>query len=104
VLNESGLRTTVVNARFMKPLDGETLRRVALLAGRVLTVEENVPSGGFGEAVRTLLADTGIPVQVISLPDAFVEHGAQPIIRAEVGLDAESIAAAGQRLRDTGKI
>jgi 1-deoxy-D-xylulose-5-phosphate synthase len=103
-LNERGVRTTVVNARFVKPLDAETLRRVAISAGRVVTVEENVPSGGFGEAVRTLLADTSVQVESISLPDAFVEHGAQPIIRAEVGLDADSIAAVGQRLRDAGKI
>ena len=104
MLNERGIRTSVVNARFMKPLDAETILRVCLSAGRVITIEENVPSGGFGEAVRALLTGTSVQIESLTLPDAFVEHGAQAIIRAEVGLDTETIVSVGHRMCDTGKI
>jgi 1-deoxy-D-xylulose-5-phosphate synthase len=104
VLNERGIRTSVVNARFMKPLDAETILRVCRSAGRVITIEENVPSGGFGEAVRALLAGTSVQIESLTLPDAFVEHGAQAIIRAEVGLDTETIVSVGHRMCDTCKI
>ena len=100
-LAKRGLRGTVVNARFIKPLDADTICDLASRAGRVVTVEENVQRGGFGEAVRDALAAQGfghLPIEIIALPDKFVEHGAQPIIRAEVGLDAPSIATAALRL------
>lgn len=89
-LAESGIEATVVNARFVAPLDTETILEVARKCGRVVTLEENVRAGGFGQLVADLVPRS-IPVMIISLPDAFVEHGAQPLIRAEVGLDAESV-------------
>ncbi len=98
---KQGVRGTVVNARFVKPLDAATICDLAKRAGRVVTIEENVQRGGFGEAVRDALAAQGLghlPIEIIALPDKFVEHGAQPLIRAEVGLDAPSIAAAALRL------
>jgi 1-deoxy-D-xylulose-5-phosphate synthase len=92
-LIERGINVAVVNARFVKPLDRDTLVRLASRSRQVVTIEENVRSGGFGEAVRAVLGEEGIvvPVNCITIPDAFVEHGAQPILRCEVGLDAAGI-------------
>ena len=59
LLNE-GIRTTVINARFVKPLDGDLICRVASTCRRLITVEENVLTGGFGSAVLELLQDKGI--------------------------------------------
>jgi 1-deoxy-D-xylulose-5-phosphate synthase len=97
LLSQEGIEASVVNARFIKPLDVETLSTIARQCGKVITVEENVQTGGFGEQVRAALAEI-CPVQVIALPDAFVEHGAQPILRKQVGLDAAGIA---DRVRKT---
>jgi 1-deoxy-D-xylulose-5-phosphate synthase len=105
LLQQEGVRAVVVNARFLKPLDEQTIVEVCREAGAAVTVEESVGWGGFGERVREALARNGLaalPLEVLSLPDRFVEHGAQPIIRAECGLSAESIAESTHRLL-TGK-
>ncbi len=95
MLAESGLSVVVINARWAKPLDAVTLCAWAKLGRLVLTVEENVRIGGLGQQAQDALLQAGIktPVHILSLPDAYVEHGAQPIIRREVGLDREGIAA-----------
>lgn len=100
-LAEQGINASVINARFIKPLDSATICAAAEQAGRVITLEENVKRGGFGEAVRDALHDAGlnaIPVEVIALPDHFVEHGTQPIIRAEAGLSADAVVAAAVKM------
>lgn len=98
-LEQDGHRVAVINARFIKPLDVDSvLSRVGPLTGIVAT-EENVRTGGFGQQLRDELARRGCsnPMEIVSLPDAFVEHGAQPIIRAEVGLSVEGIIEAAKR-------
>jgi 1-deoxy-D-xylulose-5-phosphate synthase len=93
-LAEQGVRATVVNARFVKPLDAATIVDLARQIGRVVTVEENVKIGGFGQQVREALHDAGhgeIPLEIVALPDEFVEHGSQPILRSQVGIDADGI-------------
>lgn len=93
-LAQQGFRATVVNARFIKPLDQRTILTLAASCGRVLTVEENVVAGGFGSAVLELLADqglTGIPVKRLGVGDVFVEHGSQKILRRKYSLDAPGI-------------
>lgn len=87
-LEEVGIRAGVLNARFVKPLDVDALRQAAQV-GRVVTLEENARRGGFGEAVRDALSP--FPVEIVALPDAFVEHGAQPLIRRDAGLDPDSV-------------
>ncbi|MBL8064634.1 MAG: 1-deoxy-D-xylulose-5-phosphate synthase [Chthonomonadaceae bacterium] len=102
-----GVVATVVNARFIKPLDIETIASVATECGAVVTVEENVRSGGFGQQVRDALAGMGldhVPVEIVSLPDAFVEHGAQPLIRPEAGLSPEAICSAVAKIHANTKI
>ncbi|RYG43453.1 1-deoxy-D-xylulose-5-phosphate synthase [bacterium] len=94
-LQERGMSVGVVNARFAKPLDEEAILAVARSVQRVVTVEENVESGGFGEAVASLLRRAGVStlVEIVALPDSFVEHGTQPILRHETGIDADGIVA-----------
>ncbi|MFC1929541.1 1-deoxy-D-xylulose-5-phosphate synthase [Chloroflexota bacterium] len=90
-----GIEATVVNARFAKPLDAELITGLASHIKRIITVEENALSGGFGSSVVSLLQETDIrDVQVVSIgiPDEFVEHGTQAILRAKYGLDADGIA------------
>lgn len=97
LLRDKGVDATVVNARFLKPLDLDTFATVAERCGRVVTIEENVRTGGFGQQLRDALAQRGlsdIPFEILALPDKFVEHGAQPLIRREVGLDAQGLVEA----------
>jgi 1-deoxy-D-xylulose-5-phosphate synthase len=84
----------VVNARFVKPLDAELILKLAQETGRIVTVEENAIQGGFGSAVLELLQAHRIEqvtVRSIGLPDKYIEHGSQNILRHKYGLDAEGI-------------
>ncbi|NVN98916.1 MAG: 1-deoxy-D-xylulose-5-phosphate synthase [Geobacteraceae bacterium] len=100
LLENAGIMATVVNARFVKPLDKNLILSVAKECGAIVTVEENALQGGFGSAVLELLADerlTGLKVKRIGIPDRFIEHGTQAELRQMLGLDAEGIA---RRIRD----
>ena len=92
-LREAGYSCSLVNARFVKPLDEVTLQRLANDHVLVVTIEENVRSGGFGDHVLEFYNDICANVRVINaaLPDDFIEHGSVDILRKENGLDAESI-------------
>jgi len=93
-LASEGIELSVVNARFVKPLDRELILSLAQ-NGPLFTVEENVIQGGFGSAVLELLEEEGIyGVRVVRLgyPDSFVEQGEQPELRAKYGLDAAGIS------------
>ncbi|WP_458250641.1 1-deoxy-D-xylulose-5-phosphate synthase [Geobacter anodireducens] len=96
-LAEKGIRATVINARFVKPLDRDLILRAARRTGCIITAEENALQGGFGSAVLELLADegmTGVRVKRLGIPDRFVEQGPQQQLRADLGIDAAGIAAA----------
>jgi 1-deoxy-D-xylulose-5-phosphate synthase len=83
-----------VNARFVKPLDEELILDLAKRTCRVVTVEEHALQGGFGSAILECLDASrlsGVKTFRIGLPDAFVEHGAQAILRKKYGLDADGI-------------
>lgn len=100
-LDRRGVHATVVNARFAKPLDADVILKAARACGRVITIEENVRQGGFGHALRDLLSDNGlgaIPCRAMAIPDAFIEHGPQAVLRAECGLDLESLLAATSQM------
>ncbi len=89
-----GIKATVINARFIKPLDIQTLIPYVKRAGHLITIEENAEIGGFGHQVRDALLDLGLNTihhQILAIPDRFIEHGAQPIIRAECGLSVENM-------------
>ena len=94
-----GISTTVVDARFVKPLAPE-LSAIAARHRAVITVEDGVASGGFGSAVTELLTSDGVTVPIVrmGLPDQFIEHGAQAALLGQLGLDADGIAAAALAL------
>ncbi len=93
-LAEVGIRAAVINSRFLKPLDGSLLCEWAKRTGKVLTVEENVLQGGFGSAVLELFQERGlfsIQVKRLGIPDTFVEHGPQTLLREKYGIDEKGI-------------
>ena len=93
-LAKIGVECTVVNARFIKPLDSEFILDLSRRHTRLITVEENAVIGGFGSAVISLLqsAKSNARVECIGIPDEFVAHGSQKVLRAKYNLDAEGIA------------
>ena len=98
-LGERGIRATVINARFVKPLDRELILEAATRTGCLVTVEENALLGGFGSAVLELLEQegvVGVRVKRLGIPDRFIEQGPQPQLRADLGLDAAGIAASAE--------
>ena len=92
-LRVMGYGCTLVNARFVKPLDEKMIRTLQAEHKLLVTMEENVRSGGFGEAVLDYLNEIGSKVRSIniSLPDDYVEHGNVEILKADAGIDADSI-------------
>jgi len=100
-LTEQGISATVVNCRFVKPLDADLIGALAKQFTRIVTVEENVRQGGFGSAVLECLNDKGITgflLECIGIPDTFVEHGPQKVLRSKYGIDALAIVHAVKRL------
>jgi len=94
------VEAAVVNARFVKPLDGDLLKSLALNFNRLVTVEEGVLAGGFGSAVLELLEARGlnyVTLKRLGLPDEFVEHGDRSIFLKRYNLDAAGIVSVIQR-------
>lgn len=101
LLSEKGIKATVVNARFVKPLDMELISKLAKKTGCILTVEENMVAGGFGSAILEELTQSGaegFKFRMLGIPDSFIEQGPQALLRKQLGLDAEGIAKAAQTL------
>ncbi|MHB8717662.1 MAG: 1-deoxy-D-xylulose-5-phosphate synthase [Candidatus Dormibacteria bacterium] len=99
LLAAEGMLCSVVDARFVKPLDPD-LAAFCAPHRAVVTVEDGTLSGGFGDAVLEALAAAGVEMAVLrlGLPDSFIEHGAQSLLLEELGLTAEGVAAAVRRL------
>jgi len=96
-LEDQNISATVVNSRFVKPLDAELITQLARKIPLILTVEENVLQGGFGSAVIECLSDAGIAgtrVVRLGIPDTFVEHGSQQVLRSKYGIDTPAIVKA----------
>lgn len=94
ILGGRGIGASVVNARFACPLDREFLKDASGRYGCVVSMEENVRSGGFGEHVLDIVSAAGYTGQFInvSIPDQFVAHGNVDELKEDLGLDAESVA------------
>ncbi len=95
-LKEQGYAVSLVNARFVKPIDEEAVLEAAAGHRLIVTMEENVASGGYGEKVLDCLADHAIACERckcirVTLPDAYIEHGNTELLKREIGVDAESI-------------
>lgn len=102
-LKEMGIGTTVINARFVKPLDTELIVEQALKIKKIITVEEHMLDGGFGSAVLECLADSGISgyrLSRIGIRDVFVEHGPQNILKKDYGIDSDAIVREAVKLHD----
>ena len=103
-MEKEGLSATVVNCRFVKPLD-KRLADYSRKTGKVLVVEENIQQGGLGSAVLELFSDMGIrevTVKRLGLPDSFVEHGPVEVLREKLGLDKAGIMKAAKSLLTVG--
>ena len=92
-MKEAGYRCSLINARFAKPLDTEMIRDLCRDHQLIVTIEENVKSGGFGERVLDYVSrmELACKVVTITLPDDYIEHGSVDMLRKEVMLDEESI-------------
>jgi 1-deoxy-D-xylulose-5-phosphate synthase len=102
-LKEKGISATVVNCRFVKPLDRELITSLAAKIPRVITAEENALQGGFGSAVLEELNDagvTGLRIERIGVADTFVEHGPQKLLRSLYGIDATAIVNTAVRMME----
>ena len=93
MLKEKGYSCTLVNARFVKPIDEDMIRNLGKNHNLFVTMEENVASGGYGEKVKDLLFKEMKDKDLlnITLPDEYVEHGNVDILKKEVGIDADTI-------------
>jgi len=104
MLKEQGVLATVINARFVKPLDAACIAEHAKRTGRLITIEENVLAGGFGSAVLELLESRGlhdIQVKCLGIADTFVEHGSQALLREKYGLTAQGLVEAAREMVKT---
>jgi len=100
-LEQKDIHATVVNARFIKPLDRELIFNWAKRIGRIITVEENVLQGGFGSAVLEMFQEASYYPRAfvrLGLPDAFIPQGTQNILKNLYGIDAEGIERAAEDL------
>ena len=93
LLEKQGIKATVINARFAVPFDKVCVDRLVFNHKLLVTMEENVMSGGFGEHVATYVSanDWDIKVQIVAIPDAYVEHGNVARLKEDIGIDVQSI-------------
>jgi len=104
-LEKEGYSIGVVNCRFVKPLDPR-ISEMAASRGRVLIVEENTLHGGFGSALLEFFSDqalSNVVIKRLGIPDRFIEHGSQNLLREKYGIDTKEIVAEARKLCETSK-
>lgn len=102
-LSREGVEVTVIDAKFIKPLDEELIRRYCAPGAKIVTVEEGSLAGGFGSAVMEKIQELGIhgvEIDRIGVPDEIVHHGSQAVLRAQFDLHPEGIASHVRALLD----
>jgi len=100
-LKEQGIRSTIINARFVKPLDTKTIIQQVIKIKKIILVEEHVLDGGFGSAVLEMLNDngvTGFSAKRIGIKNKFVEHGPQDVLRRDYEIDCAAVVNAAVEL------
>ena len=100
-LRAEGLDVGVINARFAKPLDRDTILRAVEETGFVITVEESTLCGGFGSAVLEAACQSGVPtgnIRCLGIPDRFIEHGERNELLHDIGLDEDGLVAAAHAM------
>ena len=92
-LKKQKLDCSLINARFIKPVDEEMIEELSREHSLIVTIEENVKTGGFGEHVLECVHRKHLPVKVLilALPDMYVEHGNVGVLRMENGIDSEGM-------------
>ena len=106
-LRSDGLDVGVINARFIKPLDIQTIGAALEECGFVITIEENTRPGGFGSALLEAANAAGLRtdhLKILSLPDEFIEHGDREEVLADLGLDADGLVATAHAMADRGTL
>lgn len=101
LLAAHGISASVINARFVKPLDRELILDIASSCKRIMTVEEGILNGGFGSSVLELLADEGLQnlkIHRMGIPDSFVEHGSRAELLNDLGLTVNGITNMARQL------
>lgn len=95
LLKAEGYNCSLVNARFVKPLDEQMVKKLAENHKLIVTIEENIQAGGFGERVLECVSRNHLNASVLplALPDDYIEHGSVDVLRKEVSLDAQSMKA-----------
>lgn len=93
MLKDQGIFCTLINARFAMPFDKDCIRELAEKHTILVTMEENVWSGGFGEHIACFVKNEELDIEVINvaIPDCYVEHGNVDLLKKEIGIDAESV-------------
>jgi len=99
ILGKKGIKTTLINARFVKPLDNDIADYISR-TGKAISIEENSIRGGFGSAVLELCHENNVnaDIRLIGIPDKFIEHGSQDQLRKDCGLHYENIVRIGEAL------
>ncbi len=92
-LKEAGKNVSLINGRFVKPIDEEAVQEACKNHSLIVAMEENVASGGYGEKILTCMQRNGVDSAFlnVSIPDVYVEHGSVDLLKKEIGLDADSI-------------
>lgn len=101
ILHKNGISATIVDCRFVKPLDVDMIASLANRIPRIITVEENVRQGGFGSAIIESLNDQGVndfSLIRLGIPDVFVEHGSQEFLRSKYGIDTNGIINTAKKM------
>ncbi len=99
ILGKRGIKTTLINARFVKPLDNDIAHYISR-TGKAIVIEENSVKGGFGGAVLELCHENNLKadIRLIGIPDKFIEQGSQDQLRKDCGLHYENIVRIGEAL------
>lgn len=103
-LSELGINVSIINARFVKPLDTDLIIEHASKFKKIITVEEHVLDGGFGSAVLEMLMDNGVTnfiMKRIGIKNQFVEHGPQDVLRKDYEIDYKAIVNTAIKLNDS---
>ena len=101
ILNEQGIFSTIINARFVKPLDSDLIIEYVKKIKKIIIVEDHVLDGGFGSAVIEMLTDkgvTGFSLKRIGIKNRFVEHGPQDVLRKDYEIDYTAVVTAAIQL------
>jgi 1-deoxy-D-xylulose-5-phosphate synthase len=103
LLSKKNISASVVNMRFLKPIDVDVIMEMVKNTKNFITVEENSLIGGLGDTVKNILFGLEAKIECIGLPDKFIEHGSIKILREKYGLTPESVAEKALKMFKNGK-